>query len=326
MLQPNKKLNNILIIVAQHAYCETEHMLKYELGVKPINSVWLHFYHLKKYLGVRKIKFYPVNINSRQFSLTKIPKNVNLCISIFNDPNGFRKTEGDNLAVIKNIKSMTKCKSILITEIVDEKSYKDLDKLFDTIFTNRTCYFDKTISLGFAANQSLLYPQKNKNVIRILIDHPAYNKKHFATKDRTKFIITSIFETKFPKELVVRRFINGDVETLVDKNVKVVLYDRKGINILNAYDEYNHADIFFVTHPESMGLSVIECAMAGCLVVTPKSYINAEFLAGLNYVEFDGDSTNKLDWGSIISKLNPKFTRKLALKKSWDVFFSKIIS
>lgn len=314
---------NILIIVAQHHYCDTKYMIKYELGCKPVNSIWIHFYHLKKYLENRNIKYYPININNKLFDIKNIPKGINYCISIFNDVNGFKKTDIDNLDVIKKIKSIVKCKFILLTEVLCEKSYESLGKIFNIIYTNRTSNFDKTISLGFAANSTFLYPQKHNNIIRILVDHPAYNTKHFPIKDKTKYIIDSIFSKNFlPKQLLVRRFTNGNIETVLDNNIKIERYNRVGINILSAYSEYNHADIFFVTHPESMGLSVIECAMAGCLVVTPKGYINTEFLSGLNYVEFD----NTIEWDLILSKLNPKLSRKLALKKSWDIFYSKLIT
>jgi hypothetical protein len=313
-----------LIIVAQHAYCSTDHMLRYELGVKPLNSIWLHYYHLKKYLIDKKKKFYPININNNMFDIKKIPpsKEVKLCICIFNDPDGFKKNESiDNLDVFKKIKSSLKCRCVLITETVfDDSFYFKIEGIFDMIYTNRTCNYKKVVSLGFAANPTFLYPQKNKNIIRILVDHPAYNKKHFARTDRTRFIIDSIFDHKFPRDILVRRFINGDIETLVDKNCKIDIYNRKGINILSAYAEYNYADIFFVTHPESMGLSVIECAMSGTLVVTPKGYINSEFLVGLNYVEFE----NKIDWDVIMKKLNPKTSRKVAMRKSWNVFYDKI--
>lgn len=313
---------HVLIIIAQHAHLDTDHMLEYQLGSKPINSIWIHYYHLKHHLETKKIPYTPININSKNFNLKKIPKKTTTCISLFNDPNGFKKHATDNLVIIRKIKEITKCKFLLITEIVTDETHDTLSKIFDTIFTNRTCNYKKCISLGFAANHERLLPQKQKDTLRILIDHPAYNKTHFIKKDKTKFIIKSIFSTKFDKQLIIRRFVNGDIESVCNKDTKVELYNRKGINILNAYDEYNHADIFFVTHPESMGMSVIESAMSGCLIAIPKDYIKSDFLSGINYVEF----TDTIDWKLILSKLNAKLSRKLALRKTWTIFFDKILA
>ena len=311
---------NILIIIAQGQIFDTNYIKNYNLGDKPINSIWIHYYHLKQYLIKKNINFFPINLNNK-FDLDYIcDLNFDYCICIFNDINGYNKS-GDNFIILNEIKQKIRCKFYLLTEVLNETNYNLLIKYFEQIFTNRDSHFKNTFSLGFSANEELLYPKKNKKFIRILIDHTAYNNKHFHYKDKTKFIITSLFDYTFDKKIIIRRFINGGIETVENKNINLEIYNRHGINILDAYNEYNRANIFFVTHPESMGMSVIESSMAGCLIVAPKNYIKPEFLRDLNYVEYD----DKLDFKLILDKINPKLSRKLALNKTWDCFYDQMI-
>jgi hypothetical protein len=312
-------MTNILIVVMQSFRYNTEYMKQYELGQKPVNSVWINYYHLKKYLIAKKIGYYPINLNSDE----KIGKAVrgrkyDSCITIFNDPNGW-KDGVNHMPMLIKLRDILKCPFFLFTEVLDEIKYANWINYFDMIFTNREEKYDKVISVGFAANHELLVPNKDPKILQILVDHPAYSPDHFKKRDRTKDILEQIFVHTFPKgkEVVVRRFVNGAVETVDPQKYSVELYNRKGINILNAFDEYNKADIFFVTHPESMGLSVVESAMSGALIVTPKFYIKPEFLAGLEHIEFD----KQIDWSIIMAKLDAKICRRKALKKTWTCLF-----
>lgn len=92
----------------------------------------------------------------------------------------------------------------------------------------------------------------------------------------------------------------------------------------NIYKVYCNSDIFVVTHEESMGLSTLECSMAGCLIVMPKGYIKKEFQKNLHCVQVENDN---YEWDDIISKINQKksinnvskFTYKRGVKKVFDV-------
>ena len=299
---------------------DTTHMRHYELGHKPVNSIWINYYHLKKYLINKKINYYPLNLNA----MGKIPRPIkerkyDVCLCIFNDPNGW-KTGVDNMPMITKLRSLQSCPFYLFIEVLDDASYNLYSNYFNKIFTNRNHVYPNSISLGFAANHELLIPMKDSTKIRILIDHPAYTQDHFDRKDKTKDILQQIWNFKFPKPVIIRRFINGTIETTNKNNYKIELYKRKGVNILTAFEEYNRTDIFFVTHPESMGMSVIESAMAGALIVTPRSYIKSEFLLGLEYIEFD----KVIDWNLVLSKMNTKVCRRQALAKTWVKLYDKL--
>lgn len=311
-------IKNILIVIAQHDRYNHDYMMRYELGMKPINSIWIHYYFLKRHLQSHNINFYPVNLNTSD----AIPsQQFELCFFIFNELNGFSKRGKDHWITIKLLKNRFKCPFILLTEVLTHETYLNHIHYFNLIFTNRKINYKHVYPLGFAASHERLIPKKDKTKIRILVDHPAYDKNHFNHYDRTKSIIDQILDHKFDKEVEIRRFVSGAIETVQDKNYKVEVYDRRGINILKAFEEYNQADIFFVTHPESMGMSVIECAMAGCLVVTPKGYIKPEFINSVEHVEFSG----KIDWEKVMKKMNSHKVRHISKKHNWTVFYNKIL-
>ena len=81
----------------------------------------------------------------------------------------------------------------------------------------------------------------------------------------------------------------------------------------DACKEYGKADIFIVTHSESMGLSVLESALSGALVITPKGYIKKELISPLHHIEVNG----KIPWSTVLSELNVKKSVNMAKKYSW---------
>ncbi len=69
-----------------------------------------------------------------------------------------------------------------------------------------------------------------------------------------------------------------------------------------ACEEYRKADIFIVTHPESMGLSVLESGAAGALVVAPLNYIKCSLLKPIYHISFE----NYIPWDIIVKMINVK--------------------
>jgi hypothetical protein len=289
---------------------------------------------MKKYLQKQNKKFRCINLNKQEFDVKAFVQDVDKEMGIkikydrvyviFNNPNGFNPTDSCNLDKIKFLKNRLKCPFYLLIELISLTDYNSYKNIFQSIYTNRQHNFQKTIHISFAADEKLLYPDKDTNFIRILVDHPTYEKDHFEV-DKTKYILHNIINSrnilnKSGKKVIVRRFVDGKIETVKNNQFAVEPYKRVGVNILDAYKEYNKSDIFVVTHPESMGLSVIECAMAGCLIVTPKNYIKQCFLDGLNYYEFE----KQIDWSTVLRKLNSKTSRGLALKKTWTQMYKSM--
>jgi hypothetical protein len=69
-----------------------------------------------------------------------------------------------------------------------------------------------------------------------------------------------------------------------------------------------------VTHPESVGLVVLETAMAGALPVVPQGFIPADRLATVRHIEWG----KNIPWKKVLMTVNPQKSRKTALVNTWD--------
>lgn len=180
---------------------------------------------------------------------------------------------------------------------------------------------EKSVYVGWAADPFLCYPDKRKGILRILIDHSYYGK---SDTDLSVEIVRDVlqFAQSCDEEVIVRRFISGGAETIaLNETPKKDVYSRGGLSYLKACEEYRKADIFIVTHPESLGLSVIESARAGALIVIPRGYIKPSLIKSLNVYEF----TEKISWGQVLSQLNPELSEQNAAEFTWDKIAKKII-
>ena len=126
--------------------------------------------------------------------------------------------------------------------------------------------------------------------------------------------------------VIFKRFVTGKgVENVRLEGNTVEIFDsRYGLNHVDACKEYSKADLFVVTHPESMGLSVIESAMAGCLVLSPKGYIKSSLIKPLHHIEFE--SVENIPWQKAIDGINHKLARSKASKFNWSNLSNKIIN
>ena len=173
--------------------------------------------------------------------------------------------------------------------------------------------------VGWAASPEWLRPEKTGTEYNLLIDHTLYHKGEDVSASVIKQCFA--FNRNNLGDVVIRRFVSGGVETVKGETQMPAIYDRKGLPYPETCKEYNRADVFFVTHRESMGLSVLEAAMAGALIVAPREYINKLFLRDLNHVEHDG----VIDWDKVVDKLNPEQSRAAALKYNWKNVADKIL-
>lgn len=82
-------------------------------------------------------------------------------------------------------------------------------------------------------------------------------------------------------------------------------------------------DIFVVTHGESMGLPVLENAMAGALVVAHRGFVKPELLRSLEHHEYD--RVEDIDWDSLVARLNPAKFRRRAKHFTWGRVAERIL-
>jgi hypothetical protein len=181
---------------------------------------------------------------------------------------------------------------------------------------------EKSHFVGWGADPDLcnILNKKNDKLTRVLIDHSYYADVPY--KDYTNKIVDSasnyLKKGKHKNKIIFKRFISNDGIGLVSKDDNIVeVFDRSsGLNYVDACKYYSESDIFVVTHAESMGLSVIESAMAGCLILSPLGCIKKVLLNPLLHIEFD--INNGIPWDRAIGMVNHRKSRNLAIKNTWE--------
>ena len=181
--------------------------------------------------------------------------------------------------------------------------------------------------IGWTCDDSLCTPKQVKGRIQILIDHNYYGRhQNMLKNDLTEDITYQVCEfAKNHKEhqVIVRRFIAGGVETVdINNPQKMSKYVQgSGLSYEEACAEYCKTDIFIVTHKECMGLSVLESAMSGALVLTPEEYIKDDLLKHVHHLPFK----TSINWNEAIENLNIQKSRKRVIKFNINNFVKKIL-
>ena len=172
--------------------------------------------------------------------------------------------------------------------------------------------------IGWAADPELNSPAQDLTDLRILVDHTNYGDN---TTDNTldvilqiKNLIDSNIWREYYKTISVRRFDSGKVVDVDFTNLQIEKYDRSPIPFTEITKEHGKAHIFMVTHPESVGLVVLETSLAGALTVTPNQYIPDDRLETIRHYKYD----KTIDWQAVLKLINPKLSREIALVNTWD--------
>jgi len=183
--------------------------------------------------------------------------------------------------------------------------------------------------IGWAADPELNRPEQNPDTLGILIDHTNYGKNPIDDTvhiiNQVKRLINSrIWESKF-KNISVRRFDSGKTVNVDFNNTKEIQrFDRsKSIPITEISKEHGKAHIFMVTHPESVGLVVLETSLAGALTVTPNTYINPDRLETVRHYKYP--SNTDIDWNKVLSMIDVTASKNTALKNNWDTVAKRLI-
>lgn len=174
--------------------------------------------------------------------------------------------------------------------------------------------------VGWAADPVLNVPKQSEDVLRILVDHTNYGNNPVdntrqVLEDIKRLIDSRAWQSQF-QSISVRRFDSGRVVDVdFDAIDDIERYDR---NQTIPYDkiiqEHCQAHIFCVTHPESVGLVVLETAMAGALPVIPKGFVPADRLATVRCLEYN----KRIDWDRALKSIDIEKSREMALTNSWE--------
>jgi len=183
------------------------------------------------------------------------------------------------------------------------------------------------IYMGWAADPELNVPRQSKTDLRILVDHTNYGNndvdltKHILYKIKD-FVESDLWKGKY-ESVSVRRFDSGKVVDVdFDEIENITVYDRTAIPISEISQEHSEAHVFVVTHPESVGLVVLETSMAGALTVTPKHFIPTDRLQTVRHIEWEND----IPWEKVLESIDIEKSREVALHNSWDNVSKNIIN
>ena len=199
----------------------------------------------------------------------------------------------------------------------------------DRLITNPGWYrrhSGKNIYMGWAADPDINVPNQSLSDLRILVDHTNYGGNQIdLTKEILlkikKFIDSDLWKSKY-SSVSVRRFDSGQViDVDFDSIDDIVEYDRRAIPLSEISIEHGKAHIFMVTHPESVGLVVLETSMAGALAVSPRGFIPKDRLDTVAHIEWEGE----VCWDRILANINPAVSRSIALTNSWDQMAVNVI-
>jgi hypothetical protein len=185
----------------------------------------------------------------------------------------------------------------------------------------RECYGSTNHYVGWAADPELCSPQQPPDEIRILIDHPNLAKGRVDLTERVLFEVWDCARV-FTKKVRVRRIVDGGVVDYNGDELEVEPFHRKGIAYPDICFEYSQAHLFLVTHPESVGMSVLETAMAGALPVVPNGFISPDRLATVRACVYEG----AIPWGRAVGMIDIEQSRERALANSWQAVVNRMLS
>lgn len=278
-------------------------------NVNNISAVYGYMYYqnMKRYIKDNKLDI-EVIINKMSFAST-INRIYDYCFILYN-----RGTQVLGKDSFNRLRKFIKNK--IFTIAPSSKIIGDEDILLHYTGKQKS----KSFKINWTADENELnLKQSEIQKIRILIDHKYYGKKtsRIAKNDQTEYITKSLLEYKKTTPNIEIIQISTDDEKgykVINKIEDVSNYDRReATSFKNIYPIYATSSIFVVTHEECMGISTLECNMAGCKVVMPKNYIKSCFSNNLDCISFEPNYDNNksivVDWKNIIDKIDPIKTR-----------------
>ena len=201
----------------------------------------------------------------------------------------------------------------------------------DFLFTaRRPVHPHRSRYVGWAADLGVFTPEQDPDWLTIFIDHKYHSTaKHDHTeallKSATAYAARVAREEEHvgipPRPVQVVFFSPDGLERIEPGEIRDVdlgidrraFYRRVPGPELAAWTR--KTDIFVVTHGESMGLPVLENAMAGALVVTREGFVKPDLLRSLAHHEYQ--IVEEIDWDALVRRLDPAKFRRRASQFTW---------
>lgn len=181
----------------------------------------------------------------------------------------------------------------------------------------------QTTHIGWAADADILQPAQGRG-LRILIDHPHY---HAGGEDMTNEITRQalVFKADYQRKtglpVTLRRFCDGGVAEINDDK-PVPSFGRLHIPFTQIAEEYGKAHLFVVTHPESLGQSVIEAAVAGAYIIAPDGFVRYDRMATVRSMTYRG---RDVPWEKAVEMIDPAASRTVAMANNWRAVTERIV-
>jgi hypothetical protein len=170
--------------------------------------------------------------------------------------------------------------------------------------------------VGWGVDTDICYPRQAPGRLGILVDHVDYGGAIDLTmqtmRDLSYFIGTGLWENRFD-EVRIRRLVDGGAEDCATNRTAVPAFTRQHVPFQKIAIEYGLAHIFLPTHAESVGLTVLEAAASGALIVAPRGFIRPDRLRTVRHIEHDG----KIPWQKVMANIDVNASRKLARQQTW---------
>lgn len=182
---------------------------------------------------------------------------------------------------------------------------------------------DTVCHVGWAADPEICAPRQDPKMLTILVDHADYverpgERSNAILKSAQAFIASGAWRDRFDA-VRLRRIVDGGV--IDHDGDKVGLYGRGAVPFVKMARIYGESHLFLPTHPESVGMTVLETAMAGALPVSFEGHIHQDRLATVRHLTYRGD----VPWGQAVEMIDPEASRSAALPNSWRSVAGKIV-
>jgi hypothetical protein len=196
---------------------------------------------------------------------------------------------------------------------------------------------EKKHQVLWGADPNIWNSEKDDSIFRILVDRKYYRKEKLdktaeLIKECIKFANNPIELPEGKKSVEVLGFGSSSLRQFTNEDqLGDVTYRPPGIPHHIYVNAFKSSDIFIVSHSESMGLSIIEAGMAGCLVVIPVlddygSYIKPDLAATVRAFDLPiiGNKIN-IQWKDLLSKVNSKKSRDFARNYTWNKLGKRVL-
>lgn len=180
--------------------------------------------------------------------------------------------------------------------------------------------------IEWAADESLFKPEQNINQKIILIDDCHYNMNEYNDSYNVLDYCMKLLENN-DNIKIIRFGYYDNVINFIDKyknkynSSRYEVIENK-ISIEEKAKIHNKSLIFFGTHYETLGIPLIESAMAGNLLIYKLNYVNPTLTKDLLKIEYKNiDDLYNID---IFAKVNIEKQRTIALNNTWEKLVDRI--